>query len=414
LSSHQRRLTRAAREIRAGGAVSRPELAAALDVNLSSASSLTQELIALGLVRRAGRGASSGGRPAELMEINPGFALAVGAEVSNRGISALLVDLSGRAVDREAGGVPLAWEREPMLELLGRVVDLLLRRHRDDPVVGVGAGVAGVMGREAGVSREFPNVQDWQNVQLGEVLRGSGQMAVAVDNDVRAATLAELRYGAGRGLSDFLYLHIGRGIALGTVIGGRLHCGAFRAAGELGHFQVDPDGPVCYCGSTGCLESVAAPPALLAQAAEALRRGVKTSLAERADGGESLRAEDLFAAAAQGDRLARNLVERAGSAIGRITAGLDDVLDPQALIMGGLLAGGADALARSIQAGHQACVMPLIEGTTEFRRAELGPDAPALGAATLIFEQMFEEPELLLNGLAAMRSRATSTVEKPE
>ncbi len=348
------------------------------------------------------------------MEINPGFALAVGAEVSNRGISALLVDLSGRAVDREAGGVPRAWERESMLELLGRIVGGLLKRHRDDPVVGVGAGVAGVMGCEAGVSREFPNVSDWQNVQLGEVLRGSERMAVAVDNDVRAATLAELRYGAGRGLADFLYLHIGRGIALGTVTAGRLHCGASRAAGELGHFQVDPDGPVCYCGSTGCLESVAAPPALLAQAAEALRRGVKTSLAERADGGEGLRAEDLFAAAAQGDRLARNLVERAGRAIGRITAGLDDVLDPQALIMGGLLAGGADALAKSIQAGHQACVMPLIEGTTDFRRAELGPDAPALGAATLIFEQMFEEPERLLVALATERSRATSTVEKPE
>lgn len=389
--------------------MSRPALAVELDVNLSSSSALVSELMGLGVVRGAGRGSSSGGRPAELLEVDPEFAQAIGVELSHRGVSALVLDLSGRVVERVGGGLPARWRREEMTELLVRCVKQAVAKSGDVALAGIGLGVAGVMGAEPGVSREFPNVGDWHDVDLGASLREATGLDVEVDNDVRAATLAELRWGAGRGLQDFLYLHIGRGIALGTVVGGRLHRGAFRAAGELGHFQVDPDGPVCYCGSTGCLESVAAPPALLAEAREALLRGVKTSLSEKAPDPEKLGAPQLFAAAGEGDRFARNLVERAGRAIGRITAGIDNVLDPQAVVMGGLLAGGAESLARSIEQGHRACVMPLIENTTEFRSAALGGDAPAVGGATLVFERMFEDPDLLLSGPAARRSPAAST-----
>ncbi len=366
-----------------------------------------------GIVRGAGRGVSRGGRPAELLEINPDFAVALGVEMSHRGISVLLLDLAGRVVERVHGGEPGKWQREEMVSLLRECVRSAASRADDAPVAGIGLGVAGVTGVDAGVSRDFPNVADWLDVDLGAILRQETGLEAAVDNDVRAATLAELRWGAGRGLLDFLYLHIGRGIALGAVIGGRLHRGACGAAGEVGHFQVDRDGPVCYCGSTGCLESVAAPPALLAEAREALRRGVKTSLSERATDAEQLTAPDLFAAAAEGDRLARNLVERAGQAIGRITAGLDNVLDPQAVIMGGLLAGGAESLGESIEKGHRACVMPLIENTTTFRNATLGADAPAMGAATLIFERMFDDPGILLKGPATTKSRGTSTKGRP-
>jgi predicted NBD/HSP70 family sugar kinase len=406
VSGHQKRLIRAAGTVRESPGISRPELAGRLEINLSTASSLVAELIGAGLIRGAGRAASSGGRPAERLELSPDFACALGVEMSHRGVFGVLLDLGGAVIERVEGGRPRRQRTAPMLKLLRSVLRELAARAGGRPVAGAGIGVAGVMGGARGVSREFPNVSDWQDVDLGAALGDELGLEVEVDNDVRAATLAELRCGAGRGLGDFLYLHIGRGIALGSVVGGRLHRGASRLAGELGHFPLDREGPVCYCGSRGCLESIAAPPALLAEAREALSRGVKTSLAEAASDPQALTAAQLFAAAAEGDRLARNLVERAGEAIGRILAGLDNVLDPRAVVMGGLLAGGADALAEAIRSSHAESVMPLVTNTTEFRRAELGSDAPAVGAATLVFERLFEEPERLLKRLPAVGSRA--------
>ncbi|MHC4916389.1 MAG: ROK family protein, partial [Planctomycetota bacterium] len=328
-------------------------------------------------------------------EIAPGFAIALGLEISNRGVIAGAVDLGGEVLSgskREPGEATAA-------AILGAAREALaeaLAGADGGTLAGIGVGVAGVMSSERGVSREFPNVPDWRDVDVSRELRVPDGIEVDVDNDVRAATLAEFRYGAGRDLSDFIYLHIGRGIAAGAVLGGRLHTGAFRGAGELGHFQVKPDGPVCYCGSTGCLASVASPRALLGQAAEAVRQGVKTSLSAAGAEDAELDAAGLFAAAAAGDRLARNLVEGAGASIGRITAGLDNVLDPQAFVLGGLLAGEAEVLSASIESNHRAIVMPLLEGTTEFRRGRLGENAAVIGAATLVFERLFEEAARLL------------------
>lgn len=379
-----------------------------MKINLSTAAALANELVDSGIAMNAGPGASSGGRPAGRIELNPDFMAAIGMEFSPRGLVALLVDLAGRVVERLGPLQPDDWTRGCMLESLRECAGQMRSRAAGRRLAGVGIGVAGVVGPGAGVSRDFPHVTDWKDVDLAADLQPLLGLDVLVENDVRAATLAELRLGAGRGLRDFLYLHLGRGLALGMVFGGRLHEGACRAAGELGHFQVMQDGPVCYCGSTGCLESLAAPRALLAQAAEAVRQGVKTALAERAVRPEDLSAADLFAAAAAGDRLARNLVERAGETIGRITAGLDSVLDPQAIVLGGVLSDGAQVLADAIAASHRARVMPLIENSTEFRCAQLGQDAPAIGAAMVVFERVFGDPRRLLPAALAGERTAGS------
>jgi predicted NBD/HSP70 family sugar kinase len=399
ITSHQKRLIRVMRVIRKHPGIVRPELAERLGIKQSTVSGLITELVRLGLIQKAGKLASNGGRPANRLELVPSSACAMGLVLTTRSLEGVLLDISGRIIERTSSRLP-QWQPEAMLDSLQKVAGQLSQNHPDLRLLGLGVGIAGVVGRQSGISREFPNVPEWRDVNIKAELESRLELEVEVDNAVRAATLAELRYGAGRGVRDFLYLHVGRGIALGTVIGSQVHSGASRSAGELGHFQVDPEGPVCYCGSTGCLESVAAPTALLRDAAKAVRHGVKTSLAACSDDPANLCAEDLFAAAAQGDRLARNMVERAGQAIGRITAGIDNVLNPEMLIFGGLLAGEASALRESIESNHRALVMPIAENTTEFRLAELGSSASVVGAATLVFERAFSADEWLLSRLA--------------
>ena len=103
----------------------------------------------------------------------------------------------------------------------------------------------------------------WAGLNAADELSERLEMPVAVDNDANLGALAEVSFGAGRGLTDVIYVMVSSGIGAGIVLGGRLHRGATGLAGELGHVLVRPDGAVCRCGNRGCLETVASTDALL-------------------------------------------------------------------------------------------------------------------------------------------------------
>ena len=114
--------------------------------------------------------------------------------------------------------------------------------------------------------------------------------------------IGEAMFGAGRGRANFLCVNVGRGIGSGIVIGGQIYGGGTGTAGELGHMTVDPNGPLCPCGNRGCLEVMAAGPAIAASAIRAVTSGVHTSIRQLADGRiDAITAELVSEAAQQGD-----------------------------------------------------------------------------------------------------------------
>jgi glucokinase len=223
-----------------------------------------------------------------------------------------------------------------------------------------------------------------------------GGLSVCVENDVHCAALAALRYGVGRSLTHFVYVHVGHGIAAGIIIGGEVYTGATGNAGEFGHIPVEKDGPICYCGSRGCLESVAGAPAIVDSVRSALAKGVHSSLV----GGEVTLANILLAADG-GDRLAATVLERAAGYIGDAVGGLVNLLNPQAVVLGGLLAMPGGVFLSTLEKSLLSRVMPLLQDSVVIRASELGSDAAALGAAGLVFERMFDNPSILLTRLAS-------------
>lgn len=247
----------------------------------------------------------------------------------------------------------------------------------------VGVGAPGMVDRHGRLcfAPNLPQAHgvDWTEL-IGDRLPGR---AVLIENDANFAVLAEHRLGAARGYDDVVLVTLGTGIGGGIVIGGRVQVGAAGFAGEIGHMVVDPAGPACPCGRRGCWERFASGAGLGVLAREAALAGRLGEVVRLAGGDpESVRGEDVSAAAATGDPAARRVIEEVGWWIGFGLANLAAVLDPECFVLGGGVVQAGDLLVESARATFSA----LVEGGD--RRpiavvvaAAFGERAGAVGAA---------------------------------
>src|SRR5262249_19528967 len=190
------------------------------------------------------------------------------------------------------------------------------------------------------------------------------------DNDANLGALAEASFGAGRGLSDVVYVRLGSGVGAGLVIGGRLHTGAAGLAGEIGHVQVRPDGAVCRGGDRGCLETIAAAAAV---------RGLL-----RPTGGHDVSRRELLELVATGDLGATRVVNDAGRAVGRVLADLCNVVNPEAIVVGGELSEAGEPLLSGIREAVDRYALPGAADVVEVVQGQLGERAEVLGALALV------------------------------
>ncbi|HUW57348.1 MAG TPA: ROK family protein [Planctomycetota bacterium] len=389
MTVHRQEIIRLARS---EGQIARPLLSRVLGISLPTITNLVKRLIRDEILIEEGFGKSRGGRRAALLKLNPAYAYAAGVEVSLSGIKAVLMDLSGGIVAAAKGKSSVVTDCEHMMDEVISAIDPILSRVPRSRLKGIGVGVAGLVDRENGVSIKFPHCENWSNVRIGNLLESRFKVETWVDNDVQAATLAEFRYGAARGVDSFLYLHVGHGIRVGMVVDGKVFHGVHGRAGELGHVVVEENGPICYCGNYGCLESLASPRAIVNQAREAIGKGVESMITSLA--GDDLSAIDIdavFSAARERDRLALNLIERAGTHIGRVVANLANLFDPSLFILGGRLADEESPMVEVIEHVFRRTAMPAARDLVKIRKSAF-PESPcARGAATLVFDRMFEQ-----------------------
>jgi predicted NBD/HSP70 family sugar kinase len=365
-------------------------LAHALDLSLPTITTVVKHLLDDGIVVEADYKQSTGGRRAALLQLNPDFAHTLGLEVSYSYLRAARVNLIGEVVDREEAPPRPAAAREPQLEQVVEAARVLLARSPKGLVRGVGVGISGLVSAETGVSLKFPRSEKWVEVPLGRLLSDELGVPAWVANDVQAATLGELRYGEGREVDSFVYLHLGEGIALGLVVRGDIYQGAHGNVGELGHSIVQAGGAICYCGNYGCLESLASPAAIVRETREAITgAGVESRVLALAGGDPAgICVEHVLQAAEAGDRLASNLVEKAAGYIGLSVANLVNVLSPERLILAGAMVERGGPLLEAVTRSFRSLVMPGLRTVTEWRKSSLGGGACVLGAAALVSDSL--------------------------
>lgn len=256
------------------------------------------------------------------------------------------------------------------------------------PICAVGLAFPGVIDMETGWVEKIANLTtDWNGFPLRDEMADRIGLPTFLLNDVRAATVAEQTWGAGRGYRDFICLAIGTGIGGGVVLGGQLFTGSRGAAGELGHQTIVPDGFVCGCGNRGCLETVASGPAL-SRAARAVIEAGDVELQASTGSGEPT-PRQLAEAAERGNALARAIFARAGEHIGVILGNLICALNPEAIVIGGGVAEAGDMLLGPIrqEIARRTVVFSPERGGVVVLQAELGPLAGAIGAAAWAMRQ---------------------------
>ncbi|MHB8078964.1 MAG: ROK family protein [Candidatus Krumholzibacteriia bacterium] len=261
----------------------------------------------------------------------------------------------------------------------------------------IGVACAGIVGPRDGHLGRSPNLPGWQNRNLADDVRAAfGDLPARFVNDVNAAVYGEWRLGAGRGRRHLVMIALGTGVGGGVICDGRLLTGARDAAGEIGHMVLDPDGPLCNCGNRGCLEAYAGATGLWRRAAElAAAPGAAAGPAFRAligDGAGRADLADLHALAEAGDATAAELFAWAGRALGQAVANCVNVLDPDAVIIGGGVARAGRFLLDPCAATARRLIMAEASRAVPLLPAALGLLAAARGAAALAADRGGDGP----------------------
>ncbi|WP_051251104.1 ROK family protein [Paenibacillus harenae] len=266
--------------------------------------------------------------------------------------------------------------------------ELILDCERASPgsVQSIGIAVPGVLDQEREHVLLLPNFPfDWSGNPLkDQLLRMTGR-SVELVNDARAAAAAyaELRAGASRGCSDFVFLVIGTGVGGGVVHKGELIMGSRGVAGELGHQVIRPGGLRCGCGNRGCLETIASGPAIASAAVRTILQGLPTLIRDLVKGDMGLVSSRIVSEAAErGDRHAIEILTEAADGLVQAIRNSIALLNPEAVIIGGGVA-RSKMLLELVRNGleREVILFPPSLGGIAVKEAEFGTYAGAVGAA---------------------------------
>ncbi len=283
-----------------------------------------------------------------------------------------LVSDAGELLWTATAPTPATEGRQALLDHLHRVAARALEvaAARGIAVDGVGIATAGWVDVNTGVVvYATDTLREWTGARVGETLRQALGVPVAVENDANALALAEKRFGAGRGLSDFVCITLGTGVGGGCFIGGALRRGAHFAGNAIGHLSLDAGGARCICGQRGCLETCANAAAMLRYA-----------------GGEFASCEALVAAANAGHTKAEAAVKETARHLARACALLVDLLDPQAIVLSGGPAQNNALLAHEVAEGLGRLISDSASRRVRVACSTLGYHGGVLGAAALALD----------------------------
>ncbi|MGH7642994.1 MAG: ROK family protein [Candidatus Dormibacteria bacterium] len=225
-------------------------------------------------------------------------------------------------------------------------------------------GVPGPVDVGSGVVEGAPNLPGWCRVPVRDRLEQMLGCQCLIEHDANLGALAEHRRGTGRGTQDFAYVTVSTGIGAGLILGGQLYRGHQGSAGEFGHMVIVPDGPLCNCGNRGCLEAVASGTAIARQ------MGVGS-------------AAEVGRLAQAGDLRAQELLVQAARYVGLALGGLINLLNPEAVAVGGGVVAYAPQFWTEILAGVAGASFASVRGSCRIEQAELGEDQGLLGAIEL-------------------------------
>jgi predicted NBD/HSP70 family sugar kinase len=357
--------------LRDGTPRTRAQLADLSGLARSTIAARIDVLMRLGLVAPYGGGASTGGRPPSLLALNPRARVVAGVDIGASHATAGLADLAGTILAERRSDLDVAAGPDHVLGWAEKVIgELLQDTHRKvAELSAIGIGLPGPVEHSTGRAINPPIMPGWDRYDVPAHVQRAFKVPVLIDNDVNIMALGE-QHAHLPHIQDLVFIKVSTGIGAGLISGGELQRGAQGTAGDLGHVRVvRADGVICRCGNEGCLEAIAAGPAL----ARALREA----------GVQAENGQDVVDLVRRGDPVAGQVVRQAGRDLGEVVATLVNVINPSAIVIGGALADAGESLIAGIREVVYQRSLPLATEHLTIATSQAGERAGVIGAAAL-------------------------------
>lgn len=380
--------------------ISRADLARLTGMSRSTVSAIVSDILPTGLVEETRAGSSSGGRKPIMLGFVDDARAIVGVDIGASHVGVAVVDLRGRVLHWSEEAAATRGDPDGTLARVESLIDRALTVSRTrDRLFGIGVSLPCPFDPQTGrpVKEVLPA---WSQVDVDAVLGRVFSVPVRHDNDANLGALAELWWGAAHREGNVVFVKVATGIGAGLVVDGQILRGQHGTAGELGHFSIDPNGPPCVCGANGCLNVIIGTPALLARA-EARRPHFPDSRLPR----QGLDVDALVDAALDGDPLAREIIAFAGERLGEGLASLLNLMDPDAIVVGGTITRAGDHLLEPIRSTVRRRMRLVPLSVERVVGTEMDRHGIAIGAATLILEAALKNHEIPLLASVAVQAR---------
>ncbi|MBE6201572.1 MAG: ROK family transcriptional regulator [Rikenellaceae bacterium] len=359
------------------------ELTKALHISVPTMTKLVGELVGEDIVVDNGKVETAGGRRPNIFGLANTAIYFAGIDIGRDYLCCVLTDLKNNIiVSRTHTPFTLVDDAKCLADICAHINEFLdtcgVERSK---ILGLGACIAGRVNPQTGHSYMYFTGGEGS---LKEAIERATGLGVLIENDTRARCYAEYYSGNTLDEKNVLYLHLGRGVAIGIIADGKLYYGKSGFAGEFGHTPFFNNEIICSCGKKGCLETEVSGIAIENKIVKKISEGVNTILRDKWAAGDSIHIDDIIAAAKNDDNLSIELIEEAGEKIGKSIAFLINIFNPEVVIIGGNMSHAGDYLMLPLKSATNKYSMNLVYKDTSFRLSQMGADAGALGAAMLI------------------------------
>lgn len=359
---------RVVRALRSGGELTQAEVSRLTELAPATVSNIVKALVGAGVLTTSG----GSGRRGATVRFAETAGVVAGVDFGHSHLQVSVGDLAGHVLAHAQAPLDHDHDHDDGLGvaagMLRELIDDLPAGARQ--LHGVGLGLPAPIGPD-GVVDAGSILPGWIGVDAVSAARQAFGVTTIVDNDANLGALAEFTVGAGAGATSMVYIKVSSGVGCGLVLDGRVYRGGLGTAGELGHITLDESGPLCRCGSRGCLEAYVGGSSLVEQYSPVQR---------------DLTVPELVARALDGDTGAHRLIEDAGRHLGHAVSVVANLLGPETIVVGGEVARAGDLLLDGVRDGLRRHALEPVARRTQVLAAALGTDSSAVGSVLLALE----------------------------